>query len=108
MKGGPISKLTITKTGHRLSQFKKIHNAFPVLCAGKNYQGLDEVLRTEREKVEDDCMPAYPDATRWSTTHQVQIASVDPEATVDVAYLPKGGTDNRHRRKFAKAATIGI
>ena len=62
MKDGPLSKLTITKTGHRPSQFKKICDVLPVFCADKNYRGLDEVLRTGRDKVEDDFMPAYPDA----------------------------------------------
>ena len=78
IKDGPISKLTITKTGYRPSQFKKIRDALPVLCADKNYCGLDEVLHTGRDKVKDDFMPAYPDATRWFTTYHVQIASVDP------------------------------
>ena len=76
MKDGLISKLTITKTGHWPSQFKKICDAVSVSCADKNYWALDEVLRTRRNKVEDDFMPAYPDATPWSTTHQVQITSV--------------------------------
>ena len=80
MKKSPISKLTITKTGYIPSQFKKIRNALPVFCADKNYRGLDEVLRTGRDKVKDDFMPAYLDATQWSTTHHVKIASVDPEA----------------------------
>ena len=62
-KDGPLSKLTITETGHRPSQFKKICNALPVFCADKNYGGLDEVLRTGRDKVIDDVMLAYPDAT---------------------------------------------
>ena len=62
MKYGPISKLKITKTRHRPSQFKKIRDALPVFCADKNYSGLDEVLRTGRDKVEDDFMPAYTDA----------------------------------------------
>ena len=31
VKEGPISKLTITKIGHRPSQFKKISDALPVL-----------------------------------------------------------------------------
>ena len=44
MINGPISKLTITKTGYRTSQFKKISDALPVLCADKNFRGLDEVL----------------------------------------------------------------
>ena len=41
MKDSPISKLTITKTGHRPSQFKKISDALPALCADKNYQDLN-------------------------------------------------------------------
>ena len=51
MKDSPISELTSTETGHRLSQFKKICNALPVFCADKNYTDLDEVLRTGRDKV---------------------------------------------------------
>ena len=43
MKDGPISKLIITKTGSRPTQYKKIIDTLPVLCADKNYQGLDEV-----------------------------------------------------------------
>jgi len=64
MKDGPISKLTITKMGHRLSQFKKIRNALPVFYADKNYGGLNEVLRTGRDKVENDFMSAYPNANQ--------------------------------------------
>ena len=83
MEEGLISKLTINKTGHRPSQFKKICNAFPVFYADKPYRNLDEVLCTGRDKVKDDFTPAYPDATWWSTTHYVQIASVNPEAERD-------------------------
>ena len=61
MKDSPISKLTITEIGHRPSHFKKIRDVLLVLCADKNYQDLNEVLRTRRDKVEDDFMPAYPD-----------------------------------------------
>ena len=71
MKDSPISKLIITKTGHRPSQFKKISDTFSVFCADKNYQGLDEVLRTRRDPVKTDFMLAYPDATRWSSTHHI-------------------------------------
>ena len=83
IKDGPISKLTITETGHRPSQFKKIRDTLPVFCFDKNYRGLDEVLCTRCDKVKDDFMSAYPDATRWSTTHHVQIASVNLEAKRD-------------------------
>ena len=44
MKDGPISKLLITKTRHRPTQFKKITDTLPVLCADKNFQGLDKVI----------------------------------------------------------------
>ena len=62
MKDGPITELTVTETGHRPSQFKKFWNALPVFCADKNYGSLDEVLHTGRDQVEDDFMPAYPNA----------------------------------------------
>ena len=82
MKDSPISELTITETGHRPSQFTKIYDALPIFCADKNYGDLDEVLRIGRDKVETDCMPAYPNANLWSTTHQIQVASVQPGATL--------------------------
>ena len=41
MKDGLISKLTITEIGRRPSQFKKICDALSLLCADKNYKGLD-------------------------------------------------------------------
>ena len=84
MKDSPISRLTITEPGHRPTQFKKIRDALPVFCADKNYGGLNKVLRTGRDKDKDDFMPAYPDANQLSSTHHVQIAIVDPNATEDV------------------------
>mgnify|MGYP005726485965 CR=1 FL=1 len=113
MKDGPIFELTITETGHRPSQFKKIYDALPVFCADKNYGGLDEVLCTGRDKVEDDFMPAYPNANLWSNTHQIQVATVAAEAPLidnrrACHYLRIGGTDNCHKRKYTKAAIIRI
>ena len=64
MKDGPISKLTITETGHRPSQFKKISDALPVFYTDKNYQGLNEVLHTRHDLVKEDFMPAYLNATQ--------------------------------------------
>ena len=80
MKDRPISKLTITKTGHRPSQFKKIRDALLVFCADKNYGDFNEVHRTGCDKVEHDFIPAYPDTNQWSTTHHMQIATVNPTA----------------------------
>ena len=39
IKDDPISELTITETGYRPTQFKKIYNALPVFCVNKNYGG---------------------------------------------------------------------
>ena len=44
MKDGQISKLLITETGHRPTQFKKINDTLPVLCMNKHFQGLNEAL----------------------------------------------------------------
>ena len=62
MKDGPISKLLITETEHRLTQFKKITDTLPVLCVDKNFWGLDEVLSTGTDLDEGDFMPPYLDA----------------------------------------------
>ena len=82
-KDGLISKLIITETGHRPSQFKKIIDALPVLCTDKNYQGLNEVLHSRRDRFETEFMPAYLDATQWSITHHMQISTVN--STADAA-----------------------
>ena len=76
MKDSPISELTITETGHRPSQFKKIFDALPVFCADKNYGGLDKILRTDCDKVENDFMLVYPNANLWSNTRHIQVHSV--------------------------------
>ena len=49
MKDGCLSKLTITKSGYRATQFKKIIDALPVFCADKNYRYLDDVICTRIE-----------------------------------------------------------
>ena len=36
MKDCPISKLTITGTGYRATQYKKVIDTLPVLCPDKN------------------------------------------------------------------------
>ena len=83
MKDGPISKLTITETGHRPSQFKKISDALSLLCSNKNFQGLNEVLQTGRDLVTTNFMLPYPNATKWSTTHHVQVSIVIPTNQAD-------------------------
>ena len=63
MKDGLISKFTITETGQRPFQFKKLYDALPVFCTDKYYANLDEVLRTGHDQVKGDFIPAYPNST---------------------------------------------
>ena len=78
LKNSTIYKLTITKKGLRPTQFKKIIDVLPVLCADKNFQDLNEFLLTGCDIVKTDFMLPYPNATQWSTTHHVQVSIVDP------------------------------
>ena len=91
MKDSPISELTITETGHRPSQFKKLWDALPVFCADKNYGGLDEVLRTGHDQVKGNFMPSYPSAALWSHTHQIKIATVADGAALVVGSATERG-----------------
>ena len=83
MRDGPISKLIITKTGHIPTQFKKITDTLPVLCADKNYQGLDKALQIGTNLVEADFMPPYPNATHWLSTHHMKTQTVTPSSAID-------------------------
>ena len=83
MKDGLISKLIITKTRHRRTQYKKIIDTLPVLCADKNYQGIDDVIWTGTNLVETDFMPFYSDADQWSVTYHVKIEIVNPNDQPD-------------------------
>ena len=80
MKDGPISKVTITKTGNKPSQFKKISDALPVLCADKNFWGLNAVWC---DLVKTDFMSPFLNATQWSITDNVQVSIVDPNDNPD-------------------------
>ena len=85
MKDGPISKLLITKPGHRSTQFKKTTYTLAVLCADKTFQGLNKVLQTGINLTGTNSLPIYPNATRWSNTHHVEIQTVVPTAAIDPA-----------------------
>ena len=84
MKDGPIFKLLNTKTRYWPTQYKKIIDTFLVLCADKNYQGIDDVIQTGLNLVEMGFMPTYPDADQWSTTHHVESRIVNPKNTTAV------------------------
>ena len=62
MKDGPISKLLIAETWHWPTQYKKIVDTLPVLCANKNYQGIDDIIWTWNNLVETDFMSSYPNS----------------------------------------------
>ena len=62
IKDGLISKLIITKTGHRPTQYKKIINTLPILCADKNYQGINDIIQTGTDLVKTDFILLYPEA----------------------------------------------
>ena len=54
-----------------------------MLWVDKNYPGLDEVLCTGLDPVEDDFMSDYLDVNLWSTTHHVQVSIVNPDDDTD-------------------------
>ena len=44
LKDSSISKLIVTETGHQATQYKKVIDTLHILCADKNYQGIDGVI----------------------------------------------------------------
>ena len=113
MKDSLISKLLITKTRHSPTQFKTITDTLPVLCADKNFQGLNEVLWTGINLVETNFMPTYPHTNQWSITHHVQVSIGDPtdqEAPKWLAFRPflNDGANTRFWHKSPEGVTIGI
>ena len=73
MKDCQISKLLISKTGHRSTHYKNIIGTLRVLCADKNYQSMDDVIQNGIDRVEMDFMQTYPGTTRWSNAHHVKL-----------------------------------
>ena len=76
--------MTMTETGHRATQFKKIIDTVPVLCADKNYRCIDDVPRTWIDLDQADITLSYPDANIWSNTYDIEIITVN-SAAVPVA-----------------------
>ena len=83
MKDGPLSKLTITKGGQRATQYKKIFDALPVFCADKGYKFINDIIRTNTEKVKSDFTPTYPLASQWSNIYHVEVTTVDINAALN-------------------------
>ena len=83
MKDCPISKLIITETRHRSTQYRKVIDTLPILFADKNYRGLNDVIRNKINLVEADFTPQYPNTDQWSVTHHVEIITINPNDTPD-------------------------
>ena len=93
MKDGPISKLIITKTRHRATQYKKIIDTLPILCATKNYQGIADVIQNRINLVEADFTPIYPNTNLWLKTYKKEIISVNPAKMAHI--LSSSGWSNK-------------
>ena len=78
MKDCCISKLTITKTGHQATQFKKIVDDRPILCVDKNYRYIDDIVCTRIDLREAAFLLAYPDPALWLDNYNVEIKPADP------------------------------
>ena len=89
MKEGPLFKLTITKGGQQTTQYKKIIDALPVLCADKGFRYVGEIIRTNTELVEATFIPTYPDETQWLTDHEVYVEVVNKQGMPVSGVLPK-------------------
>ena len=77
MKDSPISKLIITKTGYQPTQYKKVIDTLPVLCADKNYQSINDIIWNRINLVAADFSLTYPDANQWYNIHYVEIRTAN-------------------------------
>ena len=83
MKVGPLSKLTITKSGQQATQYKKIIDALPVFCAYKGCKFINDIIWTGTERLRASFLPTDPVAGRWSNTYHVEVVTVDANSQPD-------------------------
>ena len=83
MKDSCLHKFTITEYSHRATQFKKIHDALPILCIEKGLRFINNVIRANKELIKTNHLPTYPDETLWSTVVNIEINLVDLTAAVN-------------------------
>ena len=83
LKDDCLSKVTITKSGHQATQYKKIIDTSPVLCADKNFRYIDDIICTGTKLLEAAFLPVYPDLRLWSETYHVNIETVNPTVVAD-------------------------
>ena len=82
MKDGCITKLTITESSNRATQYKKIVDDLPVFRADKVYRSGNDIICKDTELIEEDFKEIYPDSDLWSTKYYIKIDIVDPLAAV--------------------------
>ena len=90
MKDGCLSKLIITKSSNRATQYKKVVDALLVCCADKGYWYINDIVHTNTELQEAAFLLSYLLAVLWSNTYHVQIETVDSIVIPDAhrAQLP--------------------
>ena len=76
--------MTITETGHRATQYKKIIITLPILCVDKNYRCIEDVFHIWMNLDKANFTPPYPDTGQWSNTYNIEIKIVDPLGTPDL------------------------
>ena len=65
--------MTIIETGHQATQYKKIIDTLPVLCADKNYRCIDDILCTWIDLDEANFIPPYSNLDKWLNTYDVEL-----------------------------------
>ena len=69
LKDGYLSNLTITKSGPRSNQLKKILDALPDLCQDKHYDYINDIISTNTEPTQDYFSSDHLIKTQPSSKH---------------------------------------
>ena len=109
MEDDCLSKLLITKSGHRATQYKNILDALSSFYNDKNYKYIDDIISTNTELTEAYFLPAYPVRIQQSSAHYMSLRSVDPIVGIDV---PSGASstciENYLRPKSSRTSAIRL
>ena len=73
MKDGCILKLTIIKTGHHATQYKKVIDTLLILWVDKNFRYINGVFCRWADLLEAMFLLPYPDPTQRSITYGIEI-----------------------------------
>ena len=84
MEDDCLLKLTITKSGHQATQYKKIIDTLPSFCQDKNYKYIDDIICTNTKLTNAYFLPAYLLTTQQSSTYHLNLGSVGLIVKLDV------------------------